>query len=359
MQLRTAVIILNWNTRDYLSRFLPALVDSLKGKDAELIVADNGSTDGSVDMMERDFPAIRTIALESNFGFTGGYNRAVRQLLDSTSSHPDYLVLINSDILVSENWLNPLVQYMDSHPDCGICGPKLHALSIEDGKMVTSDRFEYAGAAGGYLDRYGFPFCRGRVMKRTEMDCGQYDAQADLMWVSGACLMTRSSLWKELGGLDERFFAHMEEIDYCWRAQRMGYKVACISSSCVHHLGGGTLSNDSPFKLKLNYRNSLLMLEKNLPGTIGAKRAGRLIMTRRLIDRCASIAYLLSGRTECCKAVIQAHKEYRQLRGARTDEGRTEIDGMFGFSIIIQSLLRGDGVFKYVKRYEDSHSRCR
>lgn len=357
--MRTAVIILNWNTRDYLSRFIPALADSLKGRNAELIVADNGSSDGSTEMMAKEFPDIRTIALESNFGFTGGYNRAVRLLLDSVSPLPEYLVLINSDILVKEGWLEPLTEYMDSHPDCGVCGPKLHALSIRDGKTVTSDSFEYAGAAGGYLDRFGFPFCRGRVMQRTEMDCGQYDAHADLMWVSGACLMTRRSLWEELGGLDERFFAHMEEIDFCWRAQRLGYRIACVSGSCVHHLGGGTLSNGSPFKLKLNYRNSLLMLEKNLPGTIGARRAGCLLMIRRLIDRCASLCYLMSGRKECYKAVCEAHREYRQMRGERTAAGRTEVDGICGFSIIVQSLLRGDGVFKYIRSYEDSHSRCR
>lgn len=357
--MRTAVVILNYNTRHYLSRFLPALIDSIKGRDAEIIVADNASRDGSLELMASEFPQIRTMALGSNLGFTGGYNKALGLLLEEPD-RPEYLVLINSDILVEPAWLYPLVEYMDSHPDCGACAPKLHALSIRDSETIKSDSFEYAGAAGGYLDRHGYPFCRGRVMGRIEKDHGQYDREAALMWVSGACLMTRSSLWERLGGLDPRFFAHMEEIDYCWRAQLAGYRIACVSGSCVYHLGGGTLANDSPFKLKLNYRNGLLMLDNNLAATVGPKRARRIIRMRRIIDRCASLSYLLRGRLECFKAVGQAHREYRQMRQpVAPTAANAAVDGIADFSIIVQSALRADKIFKYLRRYEDSHSRCR
>ena len=239
---------------------LPGLIASTEGMDAEVIVADSASTDGSLEMLFHEFPAVRQIRLDRNYGFTGGYNRALAQV------EADYFVLINSDIEVPEDWLKPLVAWMDTHPKCGACGPKL--LSWHD-----RTRFEYAGAAGGLLDRYGYPFCRGRVMKKLEKDEGQYDTPADVFWVSGACLMVRSRLWKKLGGLDDRFFAHMEEIDLCWRLQLAGYRVTVVPESYVYHIGGGTLPNDSPAKLRFNYRNNLLLLENNLdaPG----RRRGR------------------------------------------------------------------------------------
>ena len=235
--MRTAVVILNWNTKGYLRDFLPGLIASTKGMDAEVIVADSASTDGSLEMLSQEFPAVRQIPLDKNYGFTGGYNRALAQV------EADYFVLINSDIEVPESWLRPLVAWMDAHPECGACGPKL--LSWHE-----RDRFEYAGAAGGLLDRYGYPFCRGRVMSRVEKDEGQYDAPADVFWVSGACLLVRSLLWKQLGGLDDRFFAHMEEIDLCWRLQLAGYRIDVVPESVVWHIGGGTLPNNSPFKLR-------------------------------------------------------------------------------------------------------------
>ena len=213
--MKTAIVILNWNTRNYLREFLPGLIASKEGMDAEVIVADNASVDDSLDVLTREFPGVRQIPLDRNYGFTGGYNRALAQV------EADYFVLINSDIDVPKDWLQPLVAWMDSHPKCGACGPKL--LSMYD-----RDSFEYAGAAGGLLDRYGYPFCRGRVMSMVEKDEGQYDTPADVFWVSGACLMVRSRLWKRLGGLDDRFFAHMEEIDLCWRIQLAGYTVTVV-----------------------------------------------------------------------------------------------------------------------------------
>ncbi len=308
--MKTAVVILNYNTRSYLEQFLPGLIASTEGLDAEVIVADNASRDGSADMMKSRFPDVTLLQFEENFGFTGGYNKALEKI-DTT-----YFVLINSDIEVPCGWLRPLVEWMDSHPECGACGPKLLSYA-------QRDCFEYAGAAGGYLDRFGFPFCRGRVLQHVEKDSGQYDSPADVLWVSGACLMVRSALWKELGGLDDRFFAHMEEIDLCWRMQLRGWKVTCVPASAVYHIGGGTLPNESPFKLRLNYRNNLLLLENNLAATFKAmgntqKRARRRarcrIFGRMVLDGVSALMYLLSGRRDAYKAVVQAHLEYRKLR---------------------------------------------
>lgn len=364
--MRTAIVILNWNTRGYLEEFLPPLAESVGGLDAELIVADNGSTDGSLEMLSKRFPFIRTMDLGENFGFTGGYNRAFRTLLEDEDGRPEYLVLINSDILVGPGWLDSLVGHLDSHPDCGACGPKLRALVKGPEGYAKTDRFEYAGAAGGYLDRFGFPFCRGRVLSRTEIDRGQYDSPCDVFWVSGACFATRASLWEELGGLDERFFAHMEEIDYCWRLQLSGRCISVVPESCVYHLGGGTLPQTSPFKLMLNYRNGLLMLDNNLAATIGPKAAGRRIMMRRAIDNCAAAAYLLMGRFSLFKAVRQAHAEYGRLRKEASRRGRTGgpeaagnagkmAVGLWNICIITQALFRAGGVFDYLRAYENNH----
>ena len=357
--MRTAVVILNWNTRDLLAQFIPAIERSLDGMDAELIVADNASTDGSVEMLSEHFPQLKTIRLERNYGFTGGYNRAFARILEGGCGGeiPEYLLLINSDVLVNPGWLDDLVRHMDAHPDCGVCGPKMLALRHEDGGYVTGDTLEYAGAAGGYLDRYGYPFCRGRVLNRTDKDGPRYCGEKDVLWVSGACMMTRSSLWKDIGGFDGRFFAHMEEIDYCWKAQLCGYRVSVIPSSKVYHLGGGTLPRTSPAKLKLNYRNGLLMLENNLAATIGAGRARRRIRMRRLLDNCSAAVYLLGGRRDLFRAVREAHREYEVLRTepVRVKNPKGSPVGLVDIDIILQAFLRGKGIFDYLLRYEDSH----
>lgn len=324
--MKTAVVILNWDTKDFLEKFLPPLIESTEGLDAEVIVADSASTDASMEMMSEKFPKIRQIRLEKNYGFTGGYNRAL-SLVDA-----EYYVLINSDIEVPKNWLSPLVEWMDTHPECGACGPKLHS-------WYDRDMFEYAGAAGGYLDRYGYPFCRGRVMSKIEKDTGQYDTPANVLWVSGACLMVRSSLWNSLGGLDDRFFAHMEEIDLCWRIQLSGFKVTVVPSSVVYHIGGGTLPKKSPYKLFLNYRNNLLMLENNLPKTIGRKRARRRILTRMILDGMSGIVYLITGKWESFKAVVKAHREYRKLRRRADEDAYANIDGLVNYWMIPRNLL--------------------
>jgi len=313
--MKTAVVILNWNTKEYLHMFLPGLIASTEGMDAEVIVADSASTDGSMELLEKEFPRIRRIPLDRNYGFTGGYNRALAQV------EADYYVLINSDIEVPQGWLKPLVDWMDAHPHCGACGPKLHSWH-------RKDTFEYAGAAGGLLDKFGYPFCRGRVLKKVEKDEGQYDTPTDVFWVTGACLMVRSKLWKRLGGLDDRFFAHMEEIDLCWRIQLAGFKVTVVPSSVVYHIGGGTLPNDSPWKLKLNFRNNLLMLENNLARSFRAQghsvegslgKARRRIFLRMLLDGAAALNYLVTKKWDSFKAVVQAHRDYWKLRRKPTD----------------------------------------
>lgn len=306
--MRTAVVILNYNTKDYLQRFLPGLIASVEGLDAQVIVADNASTDGSAALMKKEFPSVPYLQFDTNLGFTGGYNKAFESI------DAEYYVLINSDIEVPQGWLSPLLDWMDSHPECGACGPKL--ISFND-----RSSFEYAGAAGGYVDRYGYPFCRGRILQKLEKDNGQYDTPLNVLWCSGACLMVRSRVWKLLRGLDNRFFAHMEEIDLCWRMQLGGWKVTNVPASVVYHIGGGTLPNESPFKLRLNFRNNLLLLENNLPATFTASKSlfprlrTRLrIFERMCLDGMSALVYYVRGKEDFAKAVLQAHKEYRQLR---------------------------------------------
>ena len=361
--MKTAIVILNWNTEDFLRKFLPDLIRSAERVEgAEVIVADNDSSDDSMAVMKEVFPQIRTIEFERNFGFTGGYNKAFEQI-DS-----DYFVLINSDIEVTEGWLKPLVDWMDSHPECGACAPKLHSWQ-------DRDRFEYAGAAGGYIDRFGYPFCRGRVLGRLETDRGQYDTPADVFWATGACLMVRSSVYRKLGGLDGRFFAHMEEIDLCWRMQLEGWKVTVVPESTVYHVGGGTLPASSPFKLFLNYRNNLLMLDNNLAKTFaleeyrkgktfkraaakGLRKASRRIFMRLCLDWMSAMVYLLTFRTGCMKAVCKAHKEYRTLAHG-TDRTKLilylqnfwnegAVNGMYSKWIVLQSILKGENIFRFI-----------
>ena len=360
--MKTAVVILNWNTEGFLREFLPGLLRSVeKVEGAEVIVADNASTDGSMKVMREEFPDVRTIVLEKNFGFTGGYNRAFEQI------ESDLFVLINSDIEVTDGWLEPLVRWMEGHPECGACAPKLHSWH-------ERDMFEYAGAAGGYIDRYGFPFCRGRVMSRLEQDHGQYDMPADVFWATGACLMVRSEVFRRLGGLDERFFAQMEEIDLCWRMQLEGYRITVVPQSTVYHVGGGTLPATSPFKLYLNFRNNLMMLENNLAKTFAlmccrheadiqktavkaARKASRRIRVRKLLDLAAAAAYLMTLRTECFRSVLKAHKDASaMIRRPSVEDicgylmnGRGEVRGMYSRWIVMRSILKGSKIFSSIR----------
>ena len=244
-------VILNWNGSEMLRTFLPSVVEFSQQDEVEICVADNGSTDDSVEVVRREFPQVRLIELASNYGFADGYNRALQQV------DAEYVVLLNSDVEVTPHWLVPLMKYMDHHPEVAACQPKIRSYR-------QRGMFEYAGAAGGYIDRYGYPFCRGRILDKVEKDGGQYDSVESVFWATGAALFIRLKDYREAGGLDGRFFAHMEEIDLCWRLRARGRGIVCIPQSEVYHVGGATLAKENPRKTFLNFRNNLLMLYKNL-----------------------------------------------------------------------------------------------
>ncbi|MBO7371320.1 MAG: glycosyltransferase family 2 protein [Bacteroidales bacterium] len=293
----TAIVILNWNGLHFMKRFLPVLKANTPKENFFLVVADNGSTDGSVEWLKAEHADVQLIEFDKNYGFTEGYNRAFRQI------EADYYILLNSDVEVTPGWAQTLINFMEDNPDAGICQPKILSES-------NRDTFEYAGAAGGFIDHFGYPFCRGRILSNIEKDHGQYDEEEEVFWAAGACMVVRSSLYHHLGGLDEHFFAHMEEIDFCWRAKLLGFQVWAVPQAKVYHVGGGTLPNNSPRKLYFNYRNNLLMLYKNLPGNL----RWRLITIRKVLDFCSAMVYLLSFKWDWCKAVFQAHRDYRKLK---------------------------------------------
>ena len=297
-----AVIILNWNGAELLRRYLPSVIAGTNAEIADVIVADNGSTDQSREVLEQEFPQVKTLYFDKNLGFAGGYNKAIER-----AAGYRYTVLLNSDVRTPEGWLDPLFQYMEAHPEVGAVQPKL-LHDREDGKRM----FEYAGAAGGFIDKHGYPYCRGRVFEAVEDDHGQYDGQdIDIFWATGACLMVRSDLYIAVGGLDEDFFAHMEEIDLCWRIHLSGNAVRIVTASHVFHLGGGSLPQGNPRKTYLNFRNSLFLLYKNLPLAQGR----RLLIIRRLYDSLAFGMALAKLHWGDAKAIIRAHNDYRKLKG--------------------------------------------
>ncbi len=295
----TAVIILNWNGADMMRRFLPEVVRSTPAEEADVIVADNGSTDNSLQVLAEEFPSVKVIVLDKNYGFAEGYNRAL------ASVEHEYAVLLNSDVATSDGWLDALNAEMRDNADVAACQPKI--LSAERRNM-----FEYAGACGGYIDRHGYPYCRGRIFGSVEEDRGQYDTPADVAWASGAALMVRRKEYLAAGGLDGAFFAHMEEIDLCWRLRLRGFRVRVVPASKVYHLGGGSLPAGNPRKTYLNFRNNLLMLYKNLPHK-GRRKA---LIVRRLLDTIAwakSVATLQWGDAV---AILRAHRDFRRMKRA-------------------------------------------
>lgn len=295
LKAKVSIVILNWNGCAMMERFLPSVVRWSVG--AEIVVADNASTDDSMVWLEKHYPEVRRIRLDRNYGFAEGYNRALRQVNNT------YYLLLNSDVEVPENWLSPLLSYMETHPELAACQPKLRSY-------WQKDYFEYAGAAGGYIDMFGYPYCRGRLMASVELDRGQYDEVSRVLWASGAALFIRKADYWEAGGLDARFFAHQEEIDLCWRLCSSGRGVACIPQSVVYHLGGGTLPKDNPRKTFLNFRNNLFLLYKNLPDS----QLGYVMRWRIFLDALAAFQFLVTGQFGCARAVWQAWKEYRHVR---------------------------------------------
>jgi len=289
----TAIVILNWNGIGHLKKFLGNVVELSNSQGSTVYIADNGSTDDSVRWVTENHPVVKVIKLDRNWGFAGGYNLALKEI------NSKYFVLLNSDIEVSPGWLEPLVEYMEKNPETAACQPKI--LSWH-----KKYKFEYAGAAGGFIDKYGYPFCRGRIFNYIEEDIGQYDQDRNIFWSSGACMIVRRDAWIKCEGFDADFFAHMEEIDLCWRFHKAGYKVAYTSSSVVYHVGGGVLSYGSPFKTYLNFRNNLFLLYKNLP----RKSFRRILFTRKLLDGISAAMFLMTGKPALVKAIWNAHIDY-------------------------------------------------
>jgi GT2 family glycosyltransferase len=318
-----AVAILNWNGKHFLERFLPLALARTSRPGVSFVVIDNASTDGSVQFLRTRFPSVALICLDQNYGFAGGYNRGLQQV------DADYYVLLNSDVEVTENWLQPLLRLMEHDAGAGACMPKVRACE-------APAFFEYAGAAGGFIDRYGYPFCRGRILTHIEPDAGQYDRRRAVFWATGACMMVRAALYHRLGGFDALFFAHMEEIDLCWRMQAAGYKVMCEPQSVVFHVGGGTLPNNHPQKMYLNYRNSLYLLYKNLPA--GRRRA--ILPIRMALDGVSALAYLLKGRYSFFAAVCRAHFHFWRDRRKLPvpPDAVMAVSGMYEGSIVWKFL---------------------
>lgn len=296
MKKPVAVIILNWNGEKLLGEFLPSVDRFTPRRIADVIVADNGSTDGSLGLLRRDFPDVAVLPFDKNLGFAAGYNLALRE------TGYRYTVLLNSDVAVKDDWLTPLFDYMEAHPDVAACQPKIRSYR-------NPAMFEYAGAAGGFLDRNGYPYCRGRIFASVEPDNGQYDDTVDVDWASGACLMVRTADYEAVGGLDASFFAHMEEIDLCWRLRRSGRRVVAVGDAAVFHLGGGSLPAENPRKTYLNFRNNLLMLRKNLPA--GRRRSA--LIRRRLLDTVAWAKMMATLDFANASAVLKAHRDYRRM----------------------------------------------
>lgn len=325
---KIAVVILNWNGVEFLERFLGSVVDNsvVEGALTEVVVADNGSTDGSVEWIRNNF-AQRVTAIEftENYGFTGGYNRALQQI------EADYYLLLNSDIEVTPGYLCPLFEAMEKDSTIVAAQPKI--LSFHQPKM-----FEYAGASGGFLDTLGYPFCRGRLINCAEEDKGQYDSQREIFWATGAAFFVRAKQYHQIGGLDDNFFAHMEEIDLCWRFKRSGFKVMVCPKSVVYHVGGGTLPAWSPMKTYLNFRNNIAMLYKNL----SAPRFAVVLVARIGTDSLRALSYLLSGQMDFVKAIYKGHRDFWRMRkklDRQTAIGHRAVGQIYKGSIVLRYFI--------------------
>ncbi len=324
---KVAVIILNWNGEKLLREYLPSVIETTDSSIADVIVADNGSTDSSVELLRKEFPQVKLLEFSENYGFAEGYNRAIK-----ATNYP-YTVLLNSDVATTEGWINVLYDYMEANPNVGACQPKIRAYT-------NKTHFEYAGAAGGFIDRNGYPYCRGRIFDTVEEDKGQYDEVMPIFWATGAALMVRSQLYIDAGGLDKDFFAHMEEIDLCWRILLTGSEIMAVPQSVVYHLGGGSLPASNPRKTYLNFRNNLLMLHKNLPD----ETRGKTLFIRRLLDTVAWAKYMATFDFKNANAILKAHNDFKNMCKAYTthptiDLLRTRTDCRR--NILLDYYLRG------------------
>lgn len=332
---QTAVIILNYNGAGMLRRFLPSVIEY--SPEASIYVADNGSSDESCDVVRNEFPAVKLMVLDHNYGFAEGYNRALAQVDE------EYAVLLNSDVEVTRGWLSPMTQFLDSNPEVAACQPKL--LSFKQ-----KDFFEYAGAAGGFIDKWGYTFCRGRIFNTVERDSGQYDDTTDVFWATGAALMIRNEVYKNNGGLDGRFFAHMEEIDLCWRLRNRGYRIACVPQSHVYHVGGATLKKENPQKTYLNFRNNLLMIYKNAPDC----QLKKIMLFRKVFDNVAALKFLASGEYAAFKAVRKARRDFKAMRSGY-DKARAE-NMKQAVTTRIPEVLKSSILYKYYLGFKHTYS---
>ncbi len=336
--IKTAIVILNWNGKKILEQFLPSVIKYSKNDDTEVIVADNGSTDYSVSFLKEKFPEIELILFDKNYGFTGGYNKALQQI------NAEYFVLLNSDVEVTKNWLNPIINILDADKTIVAAMPKILAYN-------NKNQFEYAGASGGFIDKFGYPFCRGRILDKIEEDRGQYNDVKDIFWASGAAMFVRADLYKHFGGLDDDFFAHMEEIDLCWRMKNAGYRIVVVPESVVYHVGGGTLPNNNPQKVFLNHRNNLFLLLKNLP----KQKLIPLIFSRLILDGLSGILYLVSLKFGFFFALIKAHfnfygnisKMIKKRNTQNVSEGNQ--NEIYQKSIVFSYFLRKKDTFDKLK----------
>jgi GT2 family glycosyltransferase len=326
-----AVVILNWNGKKFFERFLLSLVANSMEK-AEIIVADNASSDDSVEYLKINFPSVRVIQLDKNYGFAKGYNLALAQV------EADYYILLNSDIEVTPGWIQPVIDLMESDLNIAACQPKIRSFT-------EPQKFEYAGAAGGFIDKYGYPFCRGRMFLSIEEDIGQYDDTIEIFWATGACMFVRASLFHKFGGLDEDFFAHMEEIDFCWRLKNEGYKIMYCPSSVVYHIGGGTLPKISWRKTYLNFRNNCILLYKNLPDNLLVE----VFAKRLILDGIAAMKFLITAGFQDFFAVSKAHFSFygslRKTRQKRKKLKQGQVRNIYQKNIVFEYYLRGKKKF--------------
>jgi len=328
---KIAIVILNWNGTQLLQQFLPSVIENSKNDSTEIIVADNGSTDDSIEMLKSEFPEVKILDLKQNFGFAQGYNEALKHI------ESDYFVILNSDVEVTSGWLDSPIQIMEADSSIAAVQPKI--LSYHH-----KTHFEYAGAAGGFIDRFGYPFCRGRIFNEVEVDLGQYNTISDIFWATGACMFVRAKYFREADGFDADFWAHMEEIDLCWRLKNRGFRIVFTPESSVFHVGGGTLSYDNPKKLYLNFRNNLWLLAKNLP----AQKLFPILFIRMVLDGIAAIKLLTEFNSNGIGSVLKAHWHFwlsipsickkRKFSGGKSNFKSSE--GRIQKSIVFQFYIR-------------------
>ncbi|HET8861229.1 glycosyltransferase family 2 protein [Marivirga sp.] len=327
-----AVVILNFNGRNYLEKFLPNVIQN--SDPYEIIIADNASTDDSVEFLNNTFPKLRLIEIPENLGYAGGYNYALKQI------ESDYYILLNSDVETTPNWIEPVINLMHQNENIAACQPKIKSFH-------DKDYFEYAGAGGGFIDHLGYPFCRGRIFSHLEKDKGQYDDNIPVFWATGACLFVKSKAFHELGGLDDKFFAHMEEIDFCWRAKNAGKEIYYCGESTVFHVGGGTLKAESPFKTYLNFRNNWLLLYKNLSrGEFESIRK-----RRKRLDILAAIQFIAKGKRANSNAILKAHRDFKQMKNEFTQSQKAGLKHpeVYKKSIINEFFAKGKKKFSTLK----------